>query len=50
MTQLPPTAALPARRLDAATRDKLRTVSTAIMATLMFKRGLRNQFIPGVAR
>ncbi len=38
------------RRLDASTRDQLRTVSTATMATLMFKRGLRNQFLQGVTR
>lgn len=32
----------------AATREKLQTVSTATLATALFKRGLRNQFIQGV--
>jgi regulator of RNase E activity RraA len=31
-----------------ATLDKLRQVSTATLTTLLFKRGLRNQFIQGV--
>jgi regulator of RNase E activity RraA len=31
-----------------ATRDKLRTVSTATLCTALFKRGLRNQFIQDV--
>ncbi len=31
-----------------ATRDKLKTVSTATIATALFKRGLRNQFIQDV--
>ena len=30
------------------TRAKLKTVSTASIATALFKRGLRNQFIQGV--
>jgi len=34
--------------LQAATRDKLRTVSTATLCTALFKRGLRNQFIQDV--
>ena len=34
--------------LKAATRDKLRTVSTATLCTALFKRGLRNQFIQDV--
>ena len=40
----------PSRRLDTRTREQLKTISTATMATLMFKRGLRNQFIQGVSR
>lgn len=35
--------------LSDATRAKLKTVSTASVATALFKRGLRNQFIQGVA-
>lgn len=31
------------------TREKLKTVSTASIATALFKRGLRNQFVQGVA-
>ena len=34
--------------LQAETRDKLKTVSTATLCTALFKRGLRNQFIQGV--
>jgi regulator of RNase E activity RraA len=34
--------------LQAATRDKLKTVSTATLCTALFKRGLRNQFIQDV--
>ena len=34
--------------LQAATRDKLKTVSTATLCTALFKRGLRNQFIQEV--
>ncbi len=34
--------------LDAATRDKLMTVSTATICTALFKRGLRNAFIQHV--
>jgi regulator of RNase E activity RraA len=34
--------------LDTATRDKLKTVSTATLCTALFKRGLRNQFIQDV--
>jgi regulator of RNase E activity RraA len=34
--------------LTAAIRDKLMTVSTATLATALFKRGLRNQFIQDV--
>ena len=34
--------------LDPATRDKLKTVSTATLCTALFKRGLRNQFIQDV--
>src|SRR5690348_2496433 len=34
--------------LSAATRDKLKTVSTATLCTALFKRGLRNQFIQDV--
>jgi regulator of RNase E activity RraA len=40
----------PIRRIDALTREKLKTISTATVATLMFKRGLRNQFMQGVFR
>lgn len=50
MTDLSTAGAGGARRIDAPTRDKLKTVSTATMATLLFKRGLRNQFIQGVSR
>jgi regulator of RNase E activity RraA len=35
--------------LKAATRDKLKGVSTATLATALFKRGLRNQCIQGVS-
>ena len=34
--------------LQPATRDKLKTVSTATLCTALFKRGLRNQFIQDV--
>lgn len=34
--------------LSPATRDKLKTVSTATLATCLYKRGLRNQFIQDV--
>ena len=34
--------------LSDATRDKLKKISTASIATALFKRGLRNQFIQGV--
>ncbi len=34
--------------LTAATRDKLKSVSTATLCTALFKRGLRNQFIQDV--
>ena len=34
--------------LNAATRDKLRTISTATVATALFKRGFRTQFIQNV--
>ena len=34
--------------LSEATRAKLKKVSTASVATALFKRGLRNQFIQGV--
>ena len=34
--------------LSAATRDKLRTVSTATVCTALFKRGFRNQYIQDV--
>ena len=34
--------------LKLATRDKLRTVSTATVATALFKRGFRNQAIQNV--
>jgi regulator of RNase E activity RraA len=34
--------------LSNETRDKLRNVSTASVATALFKRGLRNQFVQGV--
>jgi regulator of RNase E activity RraA len=37
-------------RLDSATRDKLKTVSTATLCTALFKRGLRNQFIQDIHR
>ena len=35
-------------RLSAATRDKLRAVSTATICTALYKRGLRNQMIQNV--
>lgn len=34
--------------LKSTTRDKLRTISTATVATALFKRGFRNQFIQNV--
>jgi len=34
--------------LSAATRDKLKTVSTATVCTALFKRGFRNQYIQDV--
>lgn len=34
--------------MEASTREKLRTVSTATLATALFKLGLKNQFIQGV--
>lgn len=34
--------------LTAATRDKLRTISTATVATALFKRGFRTQFVQNV--
>lgn len=34
--------------MDETTRERLKTVSVASLATLMFKRGLRNQVIQGV--
>lgn len=34
--------------LSNATRDKLKSVSTATVATCLFKKGLKNQFIQGV--
>lgn len=37
-------------QLKSATREKLMRVSTATLATLLFKRGLRNQFIQDVQR
>jgi len=36
--------------MNPATRARLMRVSTATIATLLFKRGLRNQFIQGVTR
>jgi regulator of RNase E activity RraA len=36
------------KKLAPATRDKLKTVSTATLTTALFKRGLRNQFIQNV--
>ena len=35
--------------LSQSTRAKLRTVSVATVCTALFKRGLRNQFIQGIA-
>ncbi|QCO57729.1 ribonuclease activity regulator RraA (plasmid) [Pseudorhodobacter turbinis] len=35
--------------LSEATREKLKKVSTASVATALYKRGLRNQFVQGVA-
>ena len=35
-------------QLSARTRDRLKTVSTATLATALFKRGFRNQFIQNV--
>ena len=34
--------------LSDQTREKLKKISTASIATALFKRGLRNQFIQGV--
>lgn len=39
---------MPGHTLSNATRDKLTQVSTASIATALFKRGLRNQFVQGV--
>ena len=39
-----------AMNLDAETFDKLRQVSTATLCTQLFKRGLRNVYVQGVAR
>ncbi|MEW6642390.1 MAG: ribonuclease activity regulator RraA [Pseudomonadota bacterium] len=36
--------------LSSETRDRLLAVSTATLSTILFKRGLRNQFIQGVQR
>ena len=36
--------------LKPETREKLLGISTATLATCLFKRGLRNQFIQGVQR
>ncbi|MFW2377370.1 MAG: hypothetical protein ACN4ES_12505, partial [Cellulophaga baltica] len=36
-------------KLSDETRKKLTTVSTATVATILFKRGLKNQYIQGVA-
>ena len=38
------------RPIDPTTRERLGTVSTATLATVLFKRGLRNQFIQGARR
>jgi regulator of RNase E activity RraA len=40
----------PLAPMDISVRDKLRSVSTATLATNLFKRGLRNQFMQGVHR
>jgi regulator of RNase E activity RraA len=40
----------PERRLTALERDKLATISTATVATILHARGLRNQFIQGIFR
>lgn len=40
----------PQRRLDALTRAKLLTISTATVATILHAKGLRNQFIQSVFR
>jgi len=37
-------------KLSAATRDKLMAVSTATLATCLYKRGLRSQFIQNVQK
>ncbi|QMW24584.1 ribonuclease activity regulator RraA [Sandaracinobacteroides saxicola] len=41
---------MPYRRIDELTRAKLKTISTATVATILHARGLRNQFIQGVFR
>jgi len=41
---------IPERRLDALTIEKLKTISTATVATILHARGLHNQFIQGVFR
>ena len=38
----------PMTRLSDATRDKLKTISTATVATALYKRGLRMQFMQNV--
>ncbi len=47
MTAIAPDSA---RRLDEAARAKLRTISTATVATILHRKGLRNQFVQGVFR
>lgn len=38
------------RELNPDTKKRLMHISTATLATLLFKRGLRNQFIQGIVR
>lgn len=46
-----PTDARPSRRkLDAIAKRQLATISTATVATLLHRRGIRNQFVQGVQR
>ena len=35
--------------LSSETRDKFKRVSTASVATALYKRGLRNQFVQGLS-
>ena len=48
MTTAAPAAPTPLPELPALTRDRLRAASTPTVATLLHKRGFRNQYVQGV--